>query len=819
MFFLSLELGYSQLSIGDRFTANGIQYEVTNATLNSETVGAVNYVDGSKTVTIPSTVDHIGVTYTVTSIGGSAFSYNDLTSVIISSTVADIGPWAFASNSLTSVAIPEGVINIESNAFADNNMTSITIPSSVTNIGDYAFSENSLRSVISFMEDPPRLGLIVFSSKGAIDLTIPFGERSTYESRGWTGFKSVSEQGNTFTENGVQYEVTSSTPGLETVKVDDYVGASTSVVIPSTVKDGSVTYTVTSIGGNAFLQNSLTSVIIPNSVTSIGGGAFSQNNLTSVIIPNSVKSIEGSAFRSNQLTSVVIPNSVTSVGGSAFSHNNLTSVVLSDSMTSISGSTFRNNQLTSVVIPNSVTSIGELAFRDNELTSVTISNSVTNIEAWAFGYNQLTSVSIPSSVTHIEGWAFYGNRLASVVIPNSVTSIGDLAFSQNELTSVVLSSSLTTIKGSVFSENRLTSVTIPNSVTSIGTWAFYKNQLTSVVIPSSVTNIGGSAFSDNQLTSITIPYGVTGIGGDAFSDNQLTNVLIPSSVTNIGDGVFYENPLTSVRALMRNPPWLGSTVFSHRDSIDLIIPVGKEDVYRAKGWTSFKSIADTSLITAISIFGEDTLDLGESSQYRVEILPTNVADSNVIWSSLTPDIISIDSTGWLETLREGVGVIVASQDIAIDTFTITLDLVITSFSISGLDTVSLGDSSQYAVEVLPARAINDTSITWQSLTPNTLSISSTGLVKPLKGGLGKITATQGAWSDTLSISVQNPVYPFTTFEDPNSRVFLYSTHGRKRTMSGAQWNQFQSNSSRSQLYLVKVYSSEGAFLKSYKAVR
>ena len=96
------------------------------------------------------------------------------------------------------------------------------------------------------------------------------------------------------------------------------------VVVPSTIGGESVT----SIGYNAFYNNSLTSVTIPNSVTSIGNAAFYNNSLTSVTIPNSVTSIGPYAFWDNSLTSVTIPNSVTSIGPTAFRFNPLTSVSL-----------------------------------------------------------------------------------------------------------------------------------------------------------------------------------------------------------------------------------------------------------------------------------------------------------------------------------------------------------------------------------------------------------------------------------------------------------------------------------------------------------
>ena len=81
------------------------------------------------------------------------------------------------------------------------------------------------------------------------------------------------------------------------------------VIIPPTVKNKRKSYSVTSIGENAFnCCEGLTSVTIPNSVTSIGKEAFQGcENLKSVIIPNSVTSIADDAF--NTYYTKIIGNS------------------------------------------------------------------------------------------------------------------------------------------------------------------------------------------------------------------------------------------------------------------------------------------------------------------------------------------------------------------------------------------------------------------------------------------------------------------------------------------------------------------------------
>ena len=357
---------------------------------------------------------------------------------------------------------------------------------------------------------------------------------------------------------------------------NEYTG---DIVIPASVTINSVSYSVTSIGSEAFRDcSSLTSVSIPNSVTSIGSFAFDgcsslpvtdniryagtylvkvvDKTQSSYTIQEGTKWIGSNAFQDcNTMTSVTIPNSVTSIGSRAFEGcTGLTTMTIPNSVTSIGGGAFYGcSSLTSVTIPNSVTSIGGGAFQGcSSLTSITIPNSVKSIEDYAFsGCSSLTSVTIPNSVTSIGKYAFYKCAgLTSVTIGNSVTSIGDLAFWKcTGLNSVTINSQYIVGKTYTSSSNiedifgsQVTQYIIGNSVTSIGDYAFYNcSGLTGeFVIPNSVTSIAYQAFHGcTGLTSVTIGNSVTSIGSGAFhSCSGLTSVTIPNSVTSIGGGAF-----------------------------------------------------------------------------------------------------------------------------------------------------------------------------------------------------------------------------------------------------------------------------------------
>ena len=329
---------------------------------------------------------------------------------------------------------------------------------------------------------------------------------------------------------------------------NEYSGA---VTIPETVTYNGITYSVTSIGDEAFYDcRYLTSITIPNSVTSIGNYAFYVCSwLTSITIPNSVTSIGDEAFGGcSSLTSITIPNSVKSIGDYAFAYC---------------------SSLTSITIPNSVTSIGYAAFAYcSSLTSINVDTNNPNycsIDGVLFNKDKTTLIQYP-----------IGNTRTEYTIPNSVTSIGEYAF---------------------YYCSSLTSITIPNSVTSIGEFAFAGcYSLISITIPNSVTSIGEGAFGNcSSLKSITIPNSVTSIGKYAFAYcYSLTSITIPNSVTSIGDWAFEDcSSLTTVICEAVEVPELGRYVFQNTplSKATLYVPAESLDDYKAADqWKEFGTI-------------------------------------------------------------------------------------------------------------------------------------------------------------------------------------------------------------------------------------
>ena len=310
------------------------------------------------------------------------------------------------------------------------------------------------------------------------------------------------------------------------------------VVIPSSI-DG---IKVTAIGGVAFFNKELTSVIIPNTVITIHDRirrdtAFGHNNLKEIVIPDSVKTIGILAFSDNQLTKISIGRGVTEIRNYAFVSNELTSLVVPEGVTTIGTYAFEDNKLKNVKLPSSLSTIGQYAFENNQLETFEIPNGLTELTDF-LGNNPLKSITFQenSKITEIkEGfisdngimWQKYQN-LESIEIPNSVTYIAGNnvgAFDGLNLKEIIFedNSKLTEISDFTFANLKLVSVNIPNGVTIIGRSAFSGNKLTSIEIPDSVTTIGSYAFSSNQLASVTIGNGIQYIGKLAFSKSSSSN--------------------------------------------------------------------------------------------------------------------------------------------------------------------------------------------------------------------------------------------------------------------------------------------------------
>lgn len=256
----------------------------------AENIGGydINVNEGGTTCTItghPADIDNLNIpgtlsTYTVTSIGSSAFSGRDcLISVTIPDSVTSIGEFAFDEcSNLTSLTLEPGTepMTIGRYAFYGTGLTEVTIPDKVTDIREYAFSA---------IEEYPNISSLSSVTLGS---------------------------------------------GIKTIGPDAFMGAIfTSVTIPDNVTD---------IGDKAFAYCSeLTGINIPTNVTSIGNGAFlGCTKLLDINVSSAnlnYTSVDGVLFDITKNILVeypggktghyIVPAGVTSIGANAYRRHRL----------------------------------------------------------------------------------------------------------------------------------------------------------------------------------------------------------------------------------------------------------------------------------------------------------------------------------------------------------------------------------------------------------------------------------------------------------------------------------------------------------------
>ncbi|MFR9584275.1 MAG: leucine-rich repeat domain-containing protein [Rikenellaceae bacterium] len=239
---------------------------------------------------------------------------------------------------------------------------------------------------------------------------------------------------------------------------------------------------------------------------------------------------------------------------------------------------------------------GELGFAE-EFTCTASEIDADNIpvvDTWVITDEGEITEELMAGVRAAIELAGNADRSIKIIMPNA-TSIGAYAFSFGIYPDV----------------SSLTAIELPK-VTKIGESAFYCCGFTTFGFEG-ITEVGSAAFSNCiNLTEVTsfsltsIPAyafvscsfssfdfeGVTEIGYGAFLQcTNLTEIELPSTITSIGIMAFYNCPISTLTL-----NWTGDDILTYVKSdewisnmylitININIPAGTMDDYKAKGWT------------------------------------------------------------------------------------------------------------------------------------------------------------------------------------------------------------------------------------------
>ena len=217
---------------------------------------------------------------------------------------------------------------------------------------------------------------------------------------------------------------------------------------------------------------SLTSVSLPASLTKIPMSMFSGcTSLKSVSAAGPIDSIGDRAFENcSSLTDIDFQGTLTSIGLSAFQGcASLERVPDLSSVTKMGSSAFYEcKNLQARVNLSSLESIPAYAFCYTPVTVVGFCDNLKSIDKWAFIWSTIVA-PFPETLEKIGDYAFYSGTLPEhLVIPDSVTSIGVSAFSKTDgVQDVTIGSGLAQIPAGLFDGSTVESITIDNSMDDI----------------------------------------------------------------------------------------------------------------------------------------------------------------------------------------------------------------------------------------------------------------------------------------------------------------------------------------------------------------
>lgn len=395
------------------FKEGDIYYIVTDAVTHTVKVTNDGFIDGDAypgtSYTIPATVSHDGVTYTVTAIGEYAFANcSTIVNVTLPQTIKTISEAAFYNcTSLTTVPLPDALSVIGSSAFYYcTSLYTINIPATVTEIGDHAFGLSSLTS-FTIPENITVLTPHVLEATKISEINIPASVTSIsdYAFYECSELQTITIAGDNITFGESAFRDCTSLTGINIPAVSNWTHFQ--------FADFQANPLSNNYGGVSLYANNelVTEVTYPDGDTSVYPFAFCYyNKLQSVTLPASVTQVGEMAFYNcSGLKTLNLYGPKFYAKRCFFNNTGLTTVNVAD-IAEWCASTFENSWsiptryskhislngivVTDLVVPEGVTALPDRAFRDVILNTISLPSTLQTI-----GIDALSSCSGMTSIT------------------------------------------------------------------------------------------------------------------------------------------------------------------------------------------------------------------------------------------------------------------------------------------------------------------------------------------------------------------------------------------------------------------------------------
>ena len=627
----------------------------------------------------------------VKELGGGCFAgCTGLTEVMIPRSVSEAqlsssqGPFTGCTN-LTKVIFAEKMRSVPDYLlYRCDQLTEISLPDTISEIGRYAFYECMNLQKVNMPSLLYSVGEYAFyncSKITAADLSY------SLESIGRSAFSGCS--------------------ALKEVSFGEYIK-----VIPNACFAGTalqkvvLPYAVSSIESNAFSNiNTLQEISIPAGTTSISSSAFNQESLTirggvgskaeTYATEKGYTFVQGTAFTKAVLDKTEMTLALTEKGNLSLD------IAPFDAVDAITW-TSENEEIAEVVVnkenpaeavvtgvSSGETTITVMAGTIKRVCKVTVGNYVTEISlSKSYIYmdslgdtETLTASVVPSDADNATiVWSSANDKVAVVDDKGNITAVG------NGTVRITAATKDYSVKAYCFVT---VETEVPAEAISISEKSLYltggSKTLTATVIPEGATN-SDLVWSSSDTTVATVDQNgvVTAVAnGTATITVRTTDNTVSAACTVTVQ--FVKVPVSGIElsaeeielAWADKTASLTAEVYPENADVKTIVwessdpdvamvndngvitaTGGGTTVITAKtldgGYTASCQVTVIRLIDALTLdHGALTLKVGESANLKVTIVPENVTDDEVLWTSSNANIVTVSDTGQVTAVAEG----------------------------------------------------------------------------------------------------------------------------------------------------------------------
>ena len=740
-----------------------------------------------------SSLTSITIPNSVASIKDLTFSYcSRLTNITIPDSVTSIGIQAFhACRILTSITIPDSVTSIGGRAFYEcSSLTNITIPDSVTSIGENAFLGCSSLPSINVSDNNKNYSSVdgvLFNKDKAKIIKYPAKKEGT----SYTIPEGVTSIGNDAFENSSLTNITIPN-SVTSIGEIAFLGCSslTNITIPNSVtsigdwafRDCGSLSKVLCLGNAASLEYSSVfsrtpsdlKIYAKNGLTGYDANGWENYSNNIVRYEEGLKDSNVTFTSASQKTKVELADDSFKEIASIKSYENYNKNVIS--IDSDGNITTLKNGTTNIEVKVQYFDGTEIIL--NEKVTVDIKPQVVGLDKTSYTFNytknmQLKATILPTQASNTKlNWTSDNKSVATVDGNGIVTPVKNgtcnITAATADGTNIKGNCSITVdIKPQVIGLDK-TSYTFNGAI---------KMQLKATILPTQASNTKINWTSDDENIATVNENGVVTpkkkgtchiIATTADSAAIKANCEIIVEVVK-ATSIKIRNNSYSIVSVNQTPsfsPTISPSGTTNKkvkwtSSDEKIAVVSENGVVKPVKNGTCKIIATTTDGTNLSASVDltvnippTTIKLDKSSytfndtknmQLKATILPTQASNTKLNWTSDNKSVATVDGNGVVTPVKNGTCNITATTADGTNikgNCNITVDFKVKSisFSTTSYTITSVNQTPSFRATISPSNAANK-SVKWTSSNENVAKVSTTGVIKPVKNGTCKITAT------------------------------------------------------------------------------